>query len=161
MCEVKKIKSTEMFPVIKEILENGSRVWITVTGMSMYPFLREDEDCVELSQTSIDTIKKGDIVLIQRATGQYILHRVIRKENALFYIVGDAQQWIEGPLKNEQLVAVVTAIKRGKHKFSCQNRWWRLLVTLWINIIPLRHLFLKVIRLFSKVKRVIAHIQAT
>ncbi len=152
MCEVKRIKSAELFPVIKEVLEGGSRVWITVTGMSMYPFLREDTDCVELSQVSINTIKKGDIVLIQRVTGEYILHRVLRKEKEKFFIVGDAQQWIEGPLKSEQLIAVVTAVKRKKHQISCQSMLWRILVGLWINIIPLRHIILKGVRVLTKVK---------
>lgn len=160
MCEVKRIKSAEIFPVIKEVLESGSRAWITVTGMSMYPFLREDKDCVELSEASINTIKKGDIVLIQRTTGEYILHRVLRKEKENFYIVGDAQQWIEGPLKPEQLIAVVTAVKRKKHQFSCQNMLWRILVRLWINIVPLRHIILKAFRVFSKVKNVIRHGQS-
>jgi signal peptidase len=160
MCEVKKIKSAEMFPVIKEILEGGGRAWITVTGMSMYPFLREDEDSVELSSTSIDTIKRGDIVLIKRVTGEYILHRVLRREKESFYIIGDAQQWIEGPLMPEQLIAVVTAVKRDKHKFTCQNKLWVLLVRIWINVIPLRHLLLKGIRFFAKAKRVIIHAHA-
>ena len=160
MCEIKKIKSAEMFPVIKEILEGGGSAWITVTGMSMYPFLREDEDCVELSSTSIDTIKRGDIVLIQRITGEYILHRVLRREKESFYIIGDAQQWVEGPLMPEQLIAVVTAVKRNKLQFTCQNKFWKLLVKIWINMIPLRHLFIKGIRFLGKVKRVCIHAQA-
>ncbi|QNU66612.1 S24/S26 family peptidase [Ruminiclostridium herbifermentans] len=160
MCEVKKIKSAEMFPVIKEILDGGGRAWITVTGMSMYPFLREDEDSVELSSASIDTIKRGDIVLIKRVTGEYILHRVLRTEKDSFYIIGDAQQWVEGPLAPEQLVAVVTAVKRNKHQFTCQSKFWVLLVKIWINVIPLRHLFLKGIRFFAKAKKVIIHAQA-
>ena len=161
MREVKKIKSAQMFPVIKEILEGGHKAWITVTGMSMYPFLREDKDCVELSCTSFCSIKKGDIVLIRRVSGEYILHRVLRKEKAAFYIIGDAQKWIEGPLKPEQLIAVVTAVKRKGHQFSCQNTWWKLLVGLWINIIPLRHLILKGIRILAKVRKCIVKTQIT
>ncbi len=161
MCEVKKIKSAEMFPVIKEILEGGGRAWITVTGMSMYPFLREDVDSVELSPTSIDAVNRGDIVLIQRVTGEYILHRVLRRGKESFYIIGDAQQWIEGPLMPEQLIAVVTAVKRNKLQFSCQNKLWKLLVRVWINIVPLRHIFLKGIRFLAKVKRVFIKAQAT
>lgn len=157
MREVKKIKSAQMFPVIKEILEGGRKAWITVTGMSMYPFLREDKDCVELSCTSFCTIKKGDIVLIRRVSGEYILHRVLRKEKESFYIIGDAQQWIEGPLKPEQLIAVVTAVKRNNHKFTCQSKWWRLLVDLWIKVIPLRYLILKGIRILTKIRRRLVH----
>lgn len=160
MCEVKKIKSEELFPIIKEILASGGKAWITVTGMSMFPFLREDKDCVELCTTSIDSIKRGDIVLIKRVSGEYILHRVHHKKKEYFYIVGDAQQLIEGPLKPEQLVAVVTAVKRKKHQFTCQNMVWKILAGIWINIIPLRHFILKGIRFLAKVRRRIVHAQA-
>ncbi|MHB8062192.1 MAG: S24/S26 family peptidase [Ruminiclostridium sp.] len=153
MREIKKIKASEIFSLIKEILNDGRKAWIIVTGMSMYPFLREDKDCVELCATNIGSIKRGDIVLIKRVSGEYILHRVHHKEKEHFYIIGDAQQWIEGPLKPEQLVAVVTAVKRKDHQFTCQSKWWKLLVKVWINIIPLRHLILKGIRFIVKIRR--------
>jgi len=96
MCQVRKVKSSELFPVIKEILSEGRTAWITVTGNSMYPFLREDIDSVKLSAASLETIKKGDIVLIRRLTGEYILHRVIRKEDDCFYMVGDPKGGLRG-----------------------------------------------------------------
>ena len=161
MREVKEIKSAQMFPIIKEILDGGGKAWITVTGMSMYPFLREYRDCVELSVTNIASIKRGDIVLIKRVNGEYILHRVHHKEKEYFYIIGDAQQWIEGPLKPDQLLAVVTAVKRDKHQFTCQSKWWKVLTRLWINIVPLRHLILKGIRFYAKVSKRIVHAQTT
>ena len=151
MYKMKKIKSADMFPIVKEILESGSKAWITVTGMSMFPFLREDEDCVELTHATIDTINRGDIVLIQRYTGEYILHRVYKKENNIFYMVGDAQRWIEGPLNPEQLIAVVEVVKRKDREISCNNKMWKLLVLVWMNIIPVRPVILKVLRGIRKV----------
>ena len=94
MCEIKFVKSVDMFPVVKEILNKSISVSITVTGMSMYPFLRENIDSVELSDASFMSICRGDIVLILRKNGDYVLHRVLRKEKNNFYIIGDAQQWI-------------------------------------------------------------------
>lgn len=154
MREIKKIKSSEIFPLIKEMLNDGQKVWITVTGMSMYPFLREEKDSVELSATSIDSIARGDIVLIKRVSGEYILHRVLRKKKEYFYIIGDAQQWIEGPLRKEQLVAVVTSVRSRSYQISCQNKWWKLLVAFWINVIPLRSFILKGIRFLVKIRKI-------
>jgi len=161
MCQVRKVKSSELFPVIKEILSEGRTAWITVTGNSMYPFLREDIDSVKLSAASLETIKKGDIVLIRRLTGEYILHRVIRKEDDCFYMVGDAQRWIEGPLNPDQLIAVVTEIKRENRQFTCSNLLWRFLVGIWIKILPFRNYFIKAIRVFSKLKGRITSVQMT
>lgn len=139
MCEVKRIKAVDMFIIINEILQQGGKAWITVTGMSMYPFLRENKDSVELASGSFETIKRGDIVLIRRMSGEYILHRVLYKNADSFYIIGDAQQWIEGPLKAYQLVAAVAAIKRGDFPINCNNLIWRILTALWLYFIPVRH----------------------
>lgn len=154
MTTVKKVKSAEMFPIIEEILAQGGTSWITVTGSSMYPFLREDMDSVELSKSSLDTIKRGDIVLIKRTTGEYILHRVLRKENNTFYMIGDAQQWIEGPLEPYQLIAVVSSIKRCRHIIKNDNKLMNIAIEFWLRIIPVRHIFIKFFRGIRKLKRI-------
>lgn len=151
MCNIKRVKSDEMFPIISEILSQGGHAWIVVTGMSMYPFLREDKDSVELTATSFKEIKRRDIVLIKRTTGEYVLHRVLRKAENSFYMIGDAQQWTEGPLVPNQLIAVVTAIKRGQKVISCDNFVWKLLTWTWLNIIPLRHVIFKIFGIIRKV----------
>jgi hypothetical protein len=81
--DLKLIKAAELFSLAGDILEQDGRVWITVTGMSMYPFLRGDRDSVELSKAEFPNIKKGDIVLIRRLNHVYVLHRVLRiQENS-------------------------------------------------------------------------------
>lgn len=136
--ETKIIKAQWMFPFIKEILSKDKQVRITVTGSSMYPFLRENIDSVELTGASFSALKKGDIALIQRENGQYILHRVLLKKGGSFFIVGDAQQWIEGPLAESQLVAVASAIYRKDLRISCEGRGWKLVSLLWLKLLPFR-----------------------
>jgi signal peptidase I len=137
--EVKRIKAAELFALAKEILDQGSKAWITISGMSMFPILKEGRDSVELSKCDFRQIKKRDIVLIRRVTGEYVLHRVLKKKADSFYIIGDAQQWIEGPLKPEQLQAVVTKIKRKGHVISCTNFVLRAFVFIWMLLIPFRY----------------------
>ncbi len=148
MSETKCIKAVELFSLVNEILEQGGSAWIIVTGMSMYPFLREMKDCVELSRTSYDNINKGDIVLTKRESGAYVLHRVLKKENRSFFIIGDAQQWIEGPVLPEHLIAVVTKIKRGSRVVDCSNLLLRFAVYIWRLLIPQRHRIIKCYSLF-------------
>ena len=146
MCAAKRVKAVEMFSIVSELLQQDRKVWITVTGMSMYPFLREDKDSVELSYSNFNLIQRGDIVLIRRRCGDYVLHRVLVKESKVFYIVGDAQQWIEGPLEAEQLIASVVAVRRGSHTIDCKNLIWKLLTGMWLFLIPIRHWLLKFIQ---------------
>jgi signal peptidase I len=153
MCEIISIKSNKLFPVIRDLLKNGMRTRITVTGMSMYPFLREYIDSVELSNSNFKSIHYGDIVLIERKSGEYVLHRVVRKEEYCFYIVGDAQHWVEGPLSPDQLIAVVTAIWRKNKKIECSNFWWKLPSLIWLRLLLFRRLITRTHSLLSKFTR--------
>ncbi|GIM28730.1 hypothetical protein CPJCM30710_13960 [Clostridium polyendosporum] len=149
---VKQVKSELIFPIIKEILDTGKSTRITVTGLSMYPFLREHIDSVELSNTSFINIHRGDIVMILRDSNEYVMHRVYRKEIDCFYIVGDAQQWIEGPLRPDQLVAIIIAVWRENKRIECINIWWRLLSSVWLLLLPLRCF---IIRTYPKIRKLI------
>lgn len=143
MHELKRVKAAELFPVIADIINQEGSAWITVTGMSMYPFLRDGADSVELSGTSFENIRKNDIILIQRDSGVYVLHRVLKKEKDSFFIIGDAQQWIEGPLRPDQIIACVTTIKRKQYIISCENKLYKIAVALWMLLIPCRHIVFK------------------
>lgn len=139
MHRVVRVKSEQVFPLIKEMLEDGSKVSITVTGNSMFPFLRNERDSVELSKADFDKIARGDIVLVRRDSGMYVLHRVLRKNEDCFYMVGDNQQWVEGPLRPNQLIAVTTAIIRGGRRIECNNLLLRCLVSAWQFLLPFRY----------------------
>jgi hypothetical protein len=151
--ELKVVKAAELFSLANEILERGGRTWVTVTGMSMFPFLAEYRDSVELSKTDFSQIKKRQIVLIRRANGYYVLHRVLKVKPDCFYMVGDAQQWIEGPLKPEQLQAVVTRINRKGRIIPCTNLLLRFCVFIWVLLIPFRGRILYVLRKMRRIGR--------
>jgi len=144
MNKVNRVKSEYLFPVIIELLNNNQKATITVTGNSMSPFLKEVRDRVELSATSFDEIKRGDIVLIRRVTGCYVMHRVYKKEKDCFYMVGDAQEWIEGPLYPNQLIAIVKRVWRKNREISCDNIIWKSLSLLWLCLRNHRYTIFKI-----------------
>lgn len=148
---IKEVKSAILFESLKELIENGQKVKMTVTGNSMLPFLMEGRDSVELSKSSFEEICIDDMVLIQREDGAYVMHRVLRKESDHFYMVGDAQTWIEGPLKPEQLKAKITAIYHKKTRVDANNRWYKLLISLWRVLLPQRAVILKAMKRVYKI----------
>lgn len=150
MCEIKKVKAASLFPLISELFEHGKNSRIAVSGGSMYPFLRDRIDSVEFTKGSFEQLTVGDIVLIQRTDGRYVMHRIYRKKKDCFFMVGDAQQWIEGPLYPEQLLAVVTAIWRKDKRIACSNMSWRFLSRLWLYLRPFRNIILKAYRKMRK-----------
>lgn len=155
MHNLKKIKSEELFPSIKDLLANDHKVRITVTGSSMMPFLREDRDSVELSAADFKSLRFGQIPLVRRADGQYVLHRLIFKKKDCFYIAGDAHIWIEGPLYPEQLVAVVTKIWREDRQISPFNILWIMLSFIWWLRLPAFRALIKLYRFLRKVYHIV------
>lgn len=152
--QVIKVKANTIFPTIIELLNSGQTVRITVTGNSMSPFLKEGRDSVALSRTSFSDLKRGDIVLIKRRNGIYVLHRVYQKKKDSFYIVGDAQQWIEGPLSPAQLIGKVVLVKRKSKEIPCTKTLWVFLSLLWLRVRVFRYLFFKANALFKKIMRI-------
>lgn len=154
ICEIKKVKAANMFWLISEILERGQKTKLLVSGESMNPFLRDGIDSVEFTKGCFEQLSRGDIVVIKRSDGSYVMHRICRKEIDCFFMVADAQQWIEGPLYPDQLVAVVTAIWREDKCISCSIRWWRWLSELWLLLRPIRCLILRVDKKLPKQQKI-------
>ena len=71
-----RIPMASLAELIQLQLEKGGRATLTVTGVSMYPMLRNCVDKVVLIPIT-GRQKKGDIIFYRRDNGQYILHRII------------------------------------------------------------------------------------
>ena len=153
MCKVEYVKAEAVFTMAKEILSKGNSVRLTVTGTSMYPFLREHLDSVELVALSILSIHIGDIVLILRDNGEYVMHRIVKKSEQSFYMAGDAQNWIEGPVRYDQIVAVVKNIWRNEKQVKCSNVLWRVYSKIWMALMPLRGNIFNTWHFLSRVKK--------
>lgn len=121
----------QIYDFAQNVFENGQSIRITVVGDSMYPFLRSGIDSVELIKADFCDIELNDIVLVERLSGEYVLHRVFKKTQYNFYLQGDAQTYIEGPLNPEQLKARVKTIWRGDRVVPCSNYIWQLTGKIW------------------------------
>lgn len=146
MPKIVSLSADQLFVLTEECIKKGQSVRVTVKGNSMSPFLRSEVDSVELAAADFNTLNQGDIVLIRRTTGEYILHRVFEKNNNYFSILGDAQTTPEGPIYKEQLLATVTSIWRGDVSIQCSSLVWKTLGIFWINVLTLR----KIIGLFRR-----------
>jgi len=135
---IKRVKSKELIPAIENMLAKGTIIKLTVTGNSMYPFLREGIDSVELSPARFNNLRRGDIALARRDDGQYVLHRIFRKRGNSLFLLGDAQQLVEGPLLSEQVIAVVISVWRKDKVRDCSSLGWRVLSALWMRLRPFR-----------------------
>ena len=74
-------------PLFTELLTDGISVKFIVTGNSMYPLFRSKVDTVVLRKKL--PLNKYDIVLYQRESGDYVLHRILNKKKNKFIMPGD------------------------------------------------------------------------
>lgn len=133
-------------PVLRELLAQGQSVSLTVTGESMSPFLRHGRDQIRLAAVTAPP-QRGDMVFFRRRSGQYIMHRVLRRmPDGNYAIIGDGQQQVESPITAEQIFAVVTQVCRKGVWLGPENFWWRFFAGPWLTLLPLRPLLRRMAR---------------
>ena len=131
------VDTKEYVSVLRERVENGEEAVMLIAGNSMSPFLMHGRDYICFRKPH-RTLKKGDMVFYQRENGQYIMHRICRAAPEGYYITGDAQMEIEGPVKEEQIFAIVTKVCRKGKWIQKGDFWWDFFEKVWIRMVPLR-----------------------
>lgn len=133
-----------LVPVMQEAFEQGKTVTLTVAGNSMQPLLAHDRDSVILSAHKGQLLKRGDVPLYRRATGEYVLHRIVRVKKNTYVLAGDAQRKTEQGVPAEAVLAQMTAFVRKGKAVSCANRRYRLFVAVWLFLRPVRPLIFSI-----------------
>lgn len=113
----------------------------------MHPTLHAGRDGVVL--TAPGKLRRGDILLFRRDSGEYLLHRVAKAEPGKLVMNGDSQAWTEA-IRPEQVLAAVSHIRRKGKLISCRRWDYRLYTFLWQAMRPVRPLLF---RGYSRMKR--------
>lgn len=124
---------------IEQLLRDGNTVQTAINGYSMYPLLVPGRDSVILAPLHGKQLRRGDVVLYRRDGSILVLHRVWRIRQDGFYMVGDNQTEIEGPLRFDQVRGrLVGFIRKDKH-VSVDCVFYRLYAIVWLWMRPIRH----------------------
>jgi len=118
---LRMLPTEEYFSIVRAQLGQCGQAGVRVTGNSMFPLLRHLRDSVVIVPP--ERVVPGDIVLFDRKNGRYALHRVIRMKPNGFSMMGDNQSHIEHGLPYDQIVGVVSVIRRDDRSFSAENFW--------------------------------------
>lgn len=127
------VDTQEYLDNVCQLLRQGhTSVPVPVSGDSMRPFLHPgDMVYLDLPQPPL---RKGDVVLFTRPTGQYILHRICQVyPDGSFRMRGDNQDWTEIVPSADFIHARVTLVRR-KQELLLQGtlRWW-FFEKVWLN----------------------------
>lgn len=149
---MRKVDTNEYISVLRELTEEGKEVSLLIAGSSMSPFLIHERDYICFKKPERE-LRKGDMVFYQRKTGQFVMHRIWKVKSEGFYIVGDAQTEIEGPVEREQIFAIVTRVKRKDKWIKTGDFWWEFFEKVWINLVPVRRVLVWAYGIVYKVKK--------
>ena len=120
----------EIATIIREQVARGQSVEMPPRGRSMRPLIREGRDSVILSPV-VGRLKKYDIPFYRRPDGIYVLHRVVGFDGDGYILCGDNQFVLEHGITDENIIAVVTAIRRGGRLINLNGPLYRTYVVLW------------------------------
>ncbi len=136
----------------EEILAREGRLLYSSVGDSMWPLIRQGRDLLEIERTS-GRLKKYDVPLYRRDTGQYVLHRILKVRENDYVLCGDNRWHREDGVTDEQILGVLTAVIRNGKKLPVTALRYRLYVRLWCGFFPVRALILKGIYLLKRMRK--------
>ena len=133
----------------EEYLQEHEELIYTVVGDSMMPLLRQKRDLVIVKKPE-GRLKRYDVPLYRRDSGQYVLHRILQVREQDYVICGANRWQREYGITDRHIIGVMTGIIRdGKtisvtdpdylayvHK-QCDFFWLRA-VRLWCRALPKR-----------------------
>ena len=140
----RKISLKEIYPDIKEKIDNGGMVKLPITGISMRPLLVWGRDTVDI--VKCETAKKGDIIFYLRDNGQFVLHRIVGVDDKGYILCGDNQWVLEYGIEDRHIIGVVYSITRKGKNFDMTNVPYRIYSSLWMAILPIRKYVIPFIR---------------
>lgn len=147
---MKIVDTKEYVSVLRELVQSGQEVSMQIAGNSMSPFMVHARDNITF-RTPEQPLRRGDMVFYQRRNGQFVMHRIYKVRPEGYYIVGDAQMEIEGPITKEQIFAIVTKVQRKGKWIDSSDFWWKFFAGPWLWVIPIRQ---PIIRLYGKLKHI-------
>lgn len=140
--KVRCVPAEELMEDLLALLEQTEPVPLVISGSSMVPFLVHGRDTVFLVKVK-RPLKRGDMILYRRRSGQYILHRIYRVEQNTLTLTGDGQGQLEPGIRREQVLALVSAVRRKDKLLKPGNFLWDFYEKVWIRMLRLRPRLLK------------------
>lgn len=134
---------------LEKRLAEGNSIQVKPKGYSMYPLFMPGRDEAIISPVE-RTLRRGDVVLYRRAERILVLHRIWKINKKGYYMVGDNQNIVEGPLEKSRIIGVLTDVIRNGKKFSVKSPRYQMFFGIWLRLRPFRPAILKAV---STVKR--------
>ena len=128
----------------EELKKKGILVY-TNKGNSMYPLIRQGKDVLIIKKCNT-RLKKMDVPLYKRESGQYVLHRIVKVNSNDYVIRGDNTYSNETGIKDEQILGVLSGVIRDGKEVSVNSLSYKIYSYFWYYTYYLRKLIIKIKR---------------
>ena len=123
---------------IEEQLQKEGYLLSLSAGYSMRPMLTQRTEQLLIEKLTTDP-SVNDVVLFKRRSGQYVLHRIIRRRGDHYLIRGDNCYGSES-VAYDQIIGILKGFYKGSRYIDCgSNKTYLCYVFLWRIIYPLRY----------------------
>ena len=139
-----------MIKKFEDIINEQGQLVYTNVGDSMYPLIKPRDLLVIKKVTA--PLKKNDIPLYKRDSGQYVLHRIVKIKNGEYYICGDNRAFIERGITDRHIIGVLTDIVREGKTIPVNSPEFKS----YVKLLPLRR---SIIRIKNKGGLLIKHLK--
>ena len=136
----------------EDVIERDGRLVYTNVGDSMRPLIRQDRDLLIIEKPK-GRLKKYDVPLYRRDSGQYVLHRILKVRDSDYVICGDNRYCKEYGITDRHIIGVLTAVVCNGREMPITDLRYRMYVHLWCDLFPIRAFILKARRFPKWLKR--------
>ena len=128
----------------EELDKKGILVY-TNKGNSMYPLIRQGKDVLIIKKVNT-RLKKMDVPLYKRKSGQYVLHRIIKVNENDYVIRGENTYYNETGIRDDQILGVLSGVIREGKEISVNSLNYKIYSYFWYYTYYLRKLIIKIKR---------------
>ena len=125
----------------EQLAKNGKLIY-TNRGDSMMPLIKQDRDLLIIKPVH-GRLKKYDVPLYKRDSGQYVLHRILKVRKNDYVICGDNRWNRETGITDRHIIGRLAAVIRNGKEIPVTAPLYRLYVHLWCDLFPVRALLLR------------------
>ncbi len=121
----------------EQLAQTGKLIYTNV-GDSMMPLIRQDRDLLIIEKKPEGRLKKYDVPLYKRDSGQYVLHRILKVRENDYVICGDNRWRREYGIGDRHIIGVLTGVVRDGKTIPVTDKKYRFYVHLWCDLFYLR-----------------------
>lgn len=127
-----------MMEEIRTLISEGKTVSLTVKGNSMNPFMVHLRDQITLGPWKDEDIKPGTVALVRDLRGNYLIHRIIRRDAETVTLLGDGNIGMTETATFDNIIGIMHSITRKGHCWKVDGLLWRTYSWMWKVLTPLR-----------------------